>query len=100
ESILVPPSLAFGAGASPPAGADPDKPPVSLDQVHDVAKAMQAAGAASKPLAVRLDSALIENWITGAGINIVNHGNGRNERADAGDMTAPKATQLYQWIKT
>ena len=97
---LVTPLLYFRRGAFLAAGLDPDKPPVTLDQIHDAAKAMQAKGAATKPLALRLDSPLIENWLTGAGVSIVNHGNGRDQRADAGDMSGPKATQLFEWIQT
>ena len=97
---LVTPLLYFRRGAFLAAGLDPDKPPTSLDQVHEAAKAMQEKGVATRPLALRLDSALVENWLTGAGINVVNHGNGRDQRADEGDMTSPKATQLFEWIQT
>lgn len=97
---LVTPLLYFRRGAFLAAGLDPDKPPTSLAEVHDVAEAMQARGVATRPLALRLDSALIENWLTGAGSNVVNHGNGRDQRADQGDMDGPKATQLFEWIQT
>ncbi len=96
---LVTPLLYFRRGAFLAAGLDPDKPPVSLDQVHDAAKAMQAKGVASRPVALRLDSALIENWLTGSGVTIVNHGNGRDQRADEGDIAGPEATQLFEWIQ-
>ncbi len=97
---LVTPLLYFRRGAFLAADLDPDKPPVTLEQVHDAAKAMQAKGVAARPLALRLDSAMIENWLTGVGVNIVNHGNGRDQRADEGDMAGPKAVQLFEWIQT
>ena len=97
---LVTPLLYFRRGAFVAAGLDPDKPPVSLDAVHDAAKAMQSKGVATKPVALRLDSALVENWLNGAGVTIVNHGNGRDQRADEGDIAGPKATQLFEWIRT
>ncbi|MGZ4716239.1 MAG: extracellular solute-binding protein [Acidimicrobiales bacterium] len=97
---LVTPLLYFRRGAFLAAGLDPDKPPVSLQQVHDMAKAMQSKGVASRPVALRLDSVLIENWLTGAGVNIVNHGNGRDQHADEGNVEGPKATQLFGWIQS
>jgi sn-glycerol 3-phosphate transport system substrate-binding protein len=97
---LVTPLLYFRRGAFLAAGLDPDKPPETLDQVHQAAMAMQAKGVATKPVALRLDSPLLENWLTGAGVSVVNHGNGRDSRADAGDMEGPKATQLFEWIRT
>jgi hypothetical protein len=60
---------------------------------------MQANGVATQPVALRLDSALIENWLTGAGVSIVTTATA-HQRADAGDMEGPKATQLFEWIQT
>jgi len=97
---LVTPLLYFRRGAFIAAGLDPDKPPTSLDQLHDVAQAMQAKGVAAKPVALQLDSLLIENWLTGAGLNLVNHGNGRDERADTGEIDKPKVVALFEWIRT
>jgi sn-glycerol 3-phosphate transport system substrate-binding protein len=97
---LVTPLLYFRRGAFLAAGLDPDKPPVNLEQLHDVAQAMRARGVATRPLALHLDPTLIENWLTGAGVNLVNHGNGREQRADEGETDKERTVQLLEWIQT
>jgi ABC-type glycerol-3-phosphate transport system substrate-binding protein len=64
-----------------------------------VARAMHDKGVAAAPLALQLDSELIENWLTGTGVNLVNHGNGRDEPGDEGAVTGPKPEQLFEWIQ-
>jgi sn-glycerol 3-phosphate transport system substrate-binding protein len=80
------------------AGLDPEHPPRTLKELADVAAKLKQAGVSSKPLALPLDPVLIENWLTGAGANVVNHENGRDALASASAFDNPRTLELYQWL--
>jgi len=80
------------------AGLDPEHPPRTLKELGEVATALKQAGISTKPLALNLDPALIENWLTGAGANVVNHENGRDSLASASAFDNPRTLELYQWL--
>ena len=41
---------------------------------------------------------LVENWLTGAGANVVDHDNGRTALASASAFDNPRTLELYQWL--
>jgi sn-glycerol 3-phosphate transport system substrate-binding protein len=59
------------------AGLDPDDPPKTLAEVHDAARAINAAGVAEQPLVLSLTPFILEFWTTGAGAAVVDNENGR-----------------------
>ena len=89
------------------AGLDPDNPPKTLAEVRAAAEAIMAAkdkGVAelqgvSNPMVLRLDSAWMENWVTGAGANMVNNDNGRSGLATESEMMDPKVKESFEWLK-
>jgi sn-glycerol 3-phosphate transport system substrate-binding protein len=81
------------------AGLNPDTPPRTLDELEQQARKLKDAGATTPPLVLPLDSFLVENWLTGAGATIVDHGNGHEKRAQKSLLDNPATLALYQWIQ-
>jgi sn-glycerol 3-phosphate transport system substrate-binding protein len=52
------------------------------------------------PLALPVDPVIVENWLNGAGVQIVDHGNGRQERAERATLDDPRAERIYEWLRT
>jgi sn-glycerol 3-phosphate transport system substrate-binding protein len=82
------------------AGIDPETVPTTLDQVREYAERIKASGVVEKPVILKIGPPLIEMWLTGAGIPVVNNDNGRgdgetNEAAFDTDTTV----QLYTWFQ-
>ena len=73
------------------AGLDPDSPPRTLDDLERDAQALKDAGASTPPIALAASSSLVENWLTGVGIDIVDHNNGHEKPASkANPRCAPR----------
>lgn len=89
------------------AGLDPDNPPKTLAEVRAAAEAIMAAKAngapelktVERPMVLRLDSAWMENWVTGAGEEMVNNDNGRSGLATKAEMMGPKVKESFEWLK-
>jgi sn-glycerol 3-phosphate transport system substrate-binding protein len=92
------PVLYFLANHFRRAGLDPTKPPKTLDEVRDAARALKAAGIKA-PLALVLNSWFVESWINGAGATVVNKENGRKGLADKSTFDNKVTRELYTWIK-
>jgi len=80
------------------AGLDPEHPPRTLKEVAEAAAKLKLAGVSTRPLALSLSPFLIENWLTGAGANVVNHDDGRTATATASAFDNPRTLELYQWL--
>jgi sn-glycerol 3-phosphate transport system substrate-binding protein len=82
------------------AGLDPEDPPETLDELHEQAQALQAAGVSSKPLSFKISHTVFENWLSGEGVDVVDNGNGHDDLATAATFNTPEAedilTQLQQ----
>ena len=63
------------------AGLDPDNPPRTIDEMLDAARAIKAANIAgvTAPMVFQTNSFILEWWVSGAGQELVNNGNGRGE---------------------
>lgn len=63
------------------AGLDPEDPPQTLAEMQEASEALAAAGIAGleAPMAIQLEGWMVENWRTGAGLEIVTNDNGRAE---------------------
>lgn len=88
------------------AGLDPDDPPATLAEVREAAETIAAArdsGVAElkgvkKPMVLRLDSAWMENWVTGAGTPMVDNDNGRSGLATESEMMSDTVTEVVTWL--
>ncbi|HET6949988.1 MAG TPA: extracellular solute-binding protein, partial [Acidimicrobiales bacterium] len=73
------------------AGLDPEDPPDTLAEVYEQAKALKAAGVSSKPLSFKVSPTVFENWLSGEGIDVVDHDNGQDGLATAATFDTPEA---------
>lgn len=88
------------------AGLDPDSPPGTLAEVREAAEKIAAARdsgvpelkGVKKPMVLRLDSAWMENWVTGAGTPMVNNDNGRSGLATESEMTSDTVDEVVTWL--
>lgn len=67
------------------AGLDPDNPPTTLAEMRDAAQAIADANipGIEAPWVQVSNPSFVESWMTGAGVELVNNGNGRDEPATA-----------------
>ena len=82
---LSTPILYFNRKHFEQAGLDPDNPPTTLEEMREAAQAIADAGIASveAPWVQVSNPSFVESWMTGAGVELVNNGNGRDEPATA-----------------
>jgi len=93
------PVLYYNVNHFKKAGLDSTKPPLTLDALEKTARTLKAKGVSSKPpLALKMDSWFIENWVNGAGATVVNKNNGRDGTADKATFDNPVTHQVYEWI--
>jgi sn-glycerol 3-phosphate transport system substrate-binding protein len=78
------PIMYFNGAAFTAAGLDPAKPPQTLDELYDAAKALKAIGIKA-PIAFQTDrtgalaaSSLVSTWLTSDGQTVMDHDNGRD----------------------
>ena len=67
------------------AGLDPNDPPQTLQEMRDAAQAIADANipGVEAPWVQVSNPSFVESWMTGAGVELVNNGNGRDEPATA-----------------
>ncbi|HEX4905994.1 MAG TPA: extracellular solute-binding protein, partial [Acidimicrobiales bacterium] len=92
------PILYFNENHFRRAGLDPARPPQTLEELREAARALKAAGIRA-PLSLVLNSWFVESWINGAGASVVNEGNGRDGLADESTFDNEVTRELYTWIK-
>ena len=81
------------------AGLDPEEPPRTLDDLRADAQAIVDSGAAPYGLAFKIHPWILEQWMAMADHPYVNHGNGREERADAVAFGDDLGLELFTWLK-
>jgi sn-glycerol 3-phosphate transport system substrate-binding protein len=83
------------------AGLDPTQTPETLDEVREYAQKIHDAGVVDKPVALKVNSPLIEMWLTGAGSPVVNNDNGRGDgTTDEAAFDNDTTRNLYAWVQS
>ena len=77
------------------AGLDPDDPPATLAELRDAAQAIKDAGVAETPMSLKLQGWYVETWLTGAGVPLVDAGNGRAGSATEATFNTDEALEIY-----
>ena len=82
------------------AGLDPETTPGTLDEVREYAQTLKDAGVVETPVVLNLSPAIIENFLTGAGVAVVDNDNGRGD----GETTAStygdeRTVELLTWVQ-
>lgn len=95
------PVLYLNRGHFTEAGLDSYEPPETLDELRAAAEAIDAAGIAGldAPFVLPLQAWFVENWLTGAGQDLVDEGNGRQGPPTAATLESDAALELLTWIK-
>ena len=82
------------------AGLDPETTPGTLDEVREYAQQIKDAGVVDTPVVLNLSPAIVENFLTGAGIPIVDNDNGRGDGETTESTFADERTvELLTWIQ-
>ncbi len=86
------------------AGLDPDKPPITLDQVREYAQKIVDSGAATYGIAVDtgVDSGggwFLEQWFARLGVPYSDNGNGREARSTQVYLNRPEAVDLLTFMQ-
>jgi sn-glycerol 3-phosphate transport system substrate-binding protein len=80
------------------AGLDPDSPPTSLAEYHDMSA--QAKSKADLPFgtAIKLTASNVEDWLAKSGALMLNNGNGRAKRATSVEFGGSTGQQIMSWL--
>ncbi len=81
------------------AGLDPDDPPDTLDELYEQAVALKEAGVSERPLSINLNSWFFTTWMSGAGVDVVNNRNGREDPATEASIDTPEARELLELLQ-
>ncbi len=83
------------------AGIDAETAPTTLDEVRRYAEKIKAAGVVDKPLVLQLSPALLEMFLTGSHVPMVDNDNGRGDGETTRAVFAdnPKTVELFEWIR-
>lgn len=92
------PILYYNKAAFRKAGLDPDKPPVTFEQVKADSRKIVQSGAAEFGIALKTDSWPIEHWLAKSGNTIVNNDNGRRARATKVTFDDATGVSVFRWI--
>jgi len=91
--------LYYNRGQFRQAGLDPNVTPKTLAEVRQYAQKIKDAGVVDKPVALKVNSPMIEMWLTGAGAAVVNNNNGRGTgTTDQAAFDNDTTNGLYTWI--
>jgi sn-glycerol 3-phosphate transport system substrate-binding protein len=83
------------------AGLDPDKPPATLAEVMADARKLKDAGVTQKPFVMKMDPWFVEQWISGAGADLVNKDNGRaGQLATQSELGNPASKEALDWLQS
>ncbi|MCX7620431.1 MAG: extracellular solute-binding protein [Acidimicrobiales bacterium] len=83
------------------AGLDAESAPRTLAEVRQFAERIKAAGVVDKPVVLQLSPALLEMFLTGSQVSMVDNDNGRGpgKTTQAVFANDPKTVELFEWIK-
>jgi sn-glycerol 3-phosphate transport system substrate-binding protein len=82
------------------AGLDPNKPPVTFAEYHDMAAQVKARGGVAYGAALKLSASNVEDWVAQAGSLFLNHDNGRTGRATAVAFGGPAGAQVFEFTES
>ncbi|HEY8527484.1 MAG TPA: ABC transporter substrate-binding protein [Acidimicrobiales bacterium] len=80
------------------AGLDPDRPPRTLDELYEQARAIRDAGVSDQPFVLRLSASYVKNWLNAIGVEMVNEGNGRDGQPTEATFDTPEARELMEFL--
>jgi sn-glycerol 3-phosphate transport system substrate-binding protein len=81
------------------AGLDPEDPPETLDELHEQARALKAAGVSDKPFVFKISHTVFENWLSGEGIDVVDNDNGHSGLATSATFDTAEAQDTLALVK-
>jgi sn-glycerol 3-phosphate transport system substrate-binding protein len=81
------------------AGLDPDAPPRTLEEVDEQARALRAAGVSDTPLSFKISTTVLENWLGGEGVDVVDNDNGHDGLATAATFDDPVAVDALAQLQ-
>jgi sn-glycerol 3-phosphate transport system substrate-binding protein len=81
------------------AGLDPDTPPATWQELEATCEAIMAAEAAPYCLSAQIYGWYFEQWMALQGQELVNNGNGREERATESNLTSDAAKNIMTFWK-
>jgi len=84
------------------AGLDPEKTPGTLDEMREYAQKLKEAGvpANDPPIILNLSPSILEMFLTGAGIPVVDNDNGRGDgETTASTYADPRTVELFTWVQ-
>ena len=82
------------------AGLDPETTPGTLDEVREYAQTLKDAGVVETPVVLNLSPAIIESFLTGAGVPVVDNDNGRGDGETTASTYADERTvELLTWVQ-
>jgi len=81
------------------AGLDPEDPPETLDELQEQAQALKDAGVSDRPLSFKISHSVFENWLSGEGIDVVDHDNGHDGLAAAATFDSPEGDQIVSQLQ-
>ncbi len=80
------------------AGLDPNKPPTTFEEVQADSRQIVQSHAASYGIALKTDAWPFEHWLSKAGHTLVDHGNGRDERATKVTFDDATGLSIFTWL--
>lgn len=82
------------------AGLDPDSTPGTLDEMREYAQKIKDAGVVDTPIVLNLSPSIIEMFLTGAGIPVIDNDNGRGDGETTASTFADERTvELLTWMQ-
>lgn len=91
--------LYYNKGHFRKAGMDPERAPQTLGEIREYAQRIKDAGVVAQPVALKVNSPMLEMWLTGAGEALVNNADGRgSDSTDQSTYDNPTTVALYAWI--
>ncbi|WP_026065958.1 ABC transporter substrate-binding protein [Actinoalloteichus spitiensis] len=97
------PLMYFNVDAFEEAGLDPDNPPRTLADIREAAEALTETDAAGNTTRYGFGAAIygwfLEQWTAGAGLDMCDGANGREERASEVLIDQDTQVELLQWWK-
>jgi sn-glycerol 3-phosphate transport system substrate-binding protein len=80
------------------AGLDVADPPSTLSELEAAARAIVDSGAAAQGMALEMRGWYVEQLFATAGEPVVDHANGREERATEALLDTPVGEEVYGWV--
>jgi sn-glycerol 3-phosphate transport system substrate-binding protein len=93
------PILGYNKKAFEKAGLDPEKPPTTLEELRQDCQKIVDAGLAPHGMSLDINPWYFEQFMAKAGVDFVNNGNGREERATEVAFDNEQGLAIFTWWK-